>query len=274
VGFGGYPSFAPVSAAVSQGLPAIIHEQNAVLGRANRQLAKRASVIAGSFRDVIGLPAAAKSKYVFTGNPVRAIVLKHARAPYRLRDAHGKFRLLVFGGSQGARFFSEFMPTMLSSIAAEVRQNIHVIQQCRQEDLRRTQDDYSAMGLSCELSSFFSNMPELMASAQLVVARSGASTIAELGVIGRPAALVPLPGAIDNDQLRNAESFSKAGAGWVFPQASIDGKSFADFIGRLIHEPDMAKSAATQALTHGHPDAAIKLADVVEQQIAGLVPAH
>ena len=274
VGFGGYPSFAPLSAAVSLGLPTIVHEQNAVLGRANAQLAKKVQVIAGSFPDVIGMAASNKSKFVFTGNPVRAIVLKHAGAPYQLHDSHGKFRLLVFGGSQGARFFSDFMPDMFAKMDSQVRQQLHVIQQCRKEDVKRTEEAYSALGLSYELNSFFADLPALMASSQLVVARSGASTIAELGVIGRPAALVPLPGAIDNDQLRNAESFSNAGAGWVFPQASLAASSFVEFLERLIREPDIAKSAATQALTHGRPDAAKNLADVVEKQITGQLSVH
>lgn len=268
VGFGGYPSFAPISAAASLGVATIIHEQNAVLGRANAALAKKVKAIAGSFPSVMGLSPHYASKFVFTGNPVRGVVLKEQAAPFPAWHRNGEKRLLVFGGSQGARFFSDFMPGVLQALPETTRRQLYVVQQCRPEDIERTSGTYRAMGLRSELKPFFMDMPQQIAAAHLVVARSGASTIAELGVIGRPAVLVPLPNALDNDQLRNAESFAKAGAGWVCPQAELQSQVFSEFIDGLLGDGEKLAAAARSALTHGRPDAAQQLADLVETHAA------
>jgi UDP-N-acetylglucosamine--N-acetylmuramyl-(pentapeptide) pyrophosphoryl-undecaprenol N-acetylglucosamine transferase len=265
VGFGGYPSYAPVRAAISLGLPSIIHEQNAVMGRANRALAKRVTLIAGSFPAVRNLPQVLEPHYHFTGNPVRNLVLRHRNAIYPENNRSDPFRLLVFGGSQGARFFSDFMPGAIGLLDADTRHRVIVTQQCRPEDIERTRQSYSDRGVIANLAPFFSDLSRLMAESQLVICRSGASTIAELGVIGRPAIMVPLPGAIDNDQLFNARSFSDAGGGWLFPQTSLNETMFAAHLTDLLSSPSKLQTAANAALRHGKPDAAVELANLVEE---------
>ena len=265
VGFGGYPSFPPIYAAAALGIPCAVHEQNAVLGRANKMLSSKVNLVAASFASMIGLPDAAKSKLVLTGNPVRAVALSEKAAPYPVA---GKFNLVIFGGSQGAKFFSDFMPEVFAAMPEVLRGKIVVTQQCRDEDLERVRAAYAELGISAELRAFFSDMPKRIAKSHLVISRSGASTIAELGVIGRPAIMVPLPHAIDNDQLRNAQSFAGVGAGWVCPQKELEPKAFAELLARLIGDLPSLKKAAESALGHGKPDAAERLADVVENIIA------
>jgi len=265
VGFGGYPSFPPILAASRLHIPSCVHDQNAVMGRANRVLARFATKVASSFPKLMGLPPAAQSKLVVTGNPVRDIALKERASPYPPLTPDGPFNLLVFGGSQGAQFFGDFMPKVFAEMPREERARVRLIQQVRQEQLNQVKALYGELGVACELQTFFMDMPRVIANSHLVVCRSGASTIAELGVIGRPAIMVPLPHAIDNDQLRNAESFAGAGAGWVHPQASLEPKNFAAFLTRLRSQEGELRRAAEAALGHGKPDAAMRLADLTEQ---------
>ena len=265
IGFGGYPSFPPILAAARLGIPSCVHDQNAVMGRANRALARWADAVASSFPDLQGLPHEAAKKLTITGNPVRDIALKQKAAPYPSFDT---FQLLVFGGSQGAQFFGEFMPKVFAVMTAEERRGIKLTQQVRPANMEAVRSAYMALDLDCELNPFFMDMPQRIANSHLVVCRSGASTIAELGVIGRPAIMVPLPHALDNDQLRNAESFAKAGAGWVHPQASLEPKAFAQFLTSLRSQQRQLQQAAAAALGHGKPDAAQRLADLAER-IAG-----
>jgi UDP-N-acetylglucosamine--N-acetylmuramyl-(pentapeptide) pyrophosphoryl-undecaprenol N-acetylglucosamine transferase len=262
VGFGGYPSLPPLIAASQLAIATVVHEQNAVLGRANKLLAWRVDRIASSFPEARGLPDSARQKLVITGNPVRGVVLTEKAARYP--SSREGFNLLVFGGSQGARFFAEFMPEAAQFLTSTIKVQLSITQQCRSEDLSNVKAAYEKLGLKHELNSFFSDMPLRIAGSHLVFCRSGASTIAELGVIGRPAIMVPLPHALDNDQLRNAESFAKAGAGWVKPQVDLQPQGFAEFLRGLMETPDALTAAAAAALTHGRPDAAERLADVVE----------
>jgi UDP-N-acetylglucosamine--N-acetylmuramyl-(pentapeptide) pyrophosphoryl-undecaprenol N-acetylglucosamine transferase len=217
--------------------------------------------VASSFPQLQGLPREAEKKLTVTGNPVRDIALQHKAAPY---PPFERFNLLVFGGSQGAQFFGEFMPKVFAAMRAEDRAGIRLTQQVRAENMEAVAKAYRDMGLDCELNAFFMDMPKRIADAHLVVCRSGASTIAELGVIGRPAVMVPLPHAIDNDQLRNAESFAAAGAGWVHPQASLAPEAFAQFLTSLRSQQGQLQQAAAAALGHGRPDAAQRLADLAE----------
>jgi UDP-N-acetylglucosamine--N-acetylmuramyl-(pentapeptide) pyrophosphoryl-undecaprenol N-acetylglucosamine transferase len=262
VGFGGYPSLPPLIAASHLGIANVVHEQNAVLGRANKLLSYRADRIASSFTDVFGLPENARNKIVITGNPVRGVVLAQKAAAYA--GFNDTFNLLIFGGSQGARFFAEFMPRVVEHLSQTMRSRLAITQQCRPEDLENVKASYEKHELKHELNSFFGDMPLRIAASHLVFCRAGASTIAELGVIGRPAIMVPLPHALDNDQLRNAESFAKAGAGWVKSQADLQPEGFAEFLEGLAVSADALSAAAAAALTHGKPDAAERLADVVE----------
>ncbi len=265
VGFGGYPSFPPILAASRLKIPSCVHDQNAVMGRANRVLARWADAVASSFPELAGLPAEARAKLTFTGNPVRGIVLERQAAPY---PEFNGFNLLIFGGSQGAQFFGEFMPKVFQAMSPDDRKTIRLTQQVRPENMSQVKGLYDALQLDCELAPFFMDMPSRIAASHLVVCRSGASTIAELGVIGRPAVMVPLPHALDNDQLRNAESFARAGAGWVQPQGSLEPKAFAQFLTRLRTQKAELQQAAKAALGHGKPDAAQRLADLTEK-IAG-----
>ena len=268
VGFGGYPSFPPILAAARLGIPCCVHDQNAVMGRANRVLARFTDAVASSFPELQGLPTHPVKKLTITGNPVRDIVLQQKAAPY---PAGKPFHLLVFGGSQGAQFFGEFMPKVFVAMTPEDRKAIRLTQQVRQENLNQVKSLYADLGVDCELSPFFMDMPARIASCHLLVCRSGASTIAELGVIGRPAIMVPLPHAIDNDQLRNAESFARAGAGWVQPQAALEPKAFAAFLTQLRSQQCELQRAAAAALGHGRPDAAQRLADLTERLAGNLV---
>jgi UDP-N-acetylglucosamine--N-acetylmuramyl-(pentapeptide) pyrophosphoryl-undecaprenol N-acetylglucosamine transferase len=263
VGFGGYPSFPPIYAAASLGIPSAVHEQNAVLGRANKLLSKKVDALATSFASMIGLPPVALAKMVLTGNPVRAIALAQKAAAYPKFD--GRVNLLVFGGSQGAKFFSDFMPQVFAAMPDALRRKIALTQQCRAEDIETVRTAYLNLNVACNLQSFFMDMPKRIAESHLVISRSGASTIAELGVIGRPAIMVPLPHAIDNDQLRNAQSFADAGAGWVCPQKDLVPADFALFLEQLLADQPSLKRAAESALGHGKPDAAERLADVIEK---------
>jgi UDP-N-acetylglucosamine--N-acetylmuramyl-(pentapeptide) pyrophosphoryl-undecaprenol N-acetylglucosamine transferase len=272
-GFGGYPSLPPLMAASHMAVPAIVHEQNAVLGRANAMMAPRVAAIATSFANVSRVPAAAAHKVRFTGNPVRGVVKAVAAAPYPALGAKGDIKLLVFGGSQGARVFADIMPGIIAALPEGLRQRLVLTQQTREEDMARTKVAYAAAGVRAELNPFFMDMPQRMAGSHLVICRSGASSVAELGVVGRPAVLVPLPHALDNDQLKNAQSFASAGAGWVQEQKTIESGGFAAFLAGLLSNPQGLKEAANAALRHGKPDAARQLADLVQSIMAGATPA-
>lgn len=267
-GFGGYPSFPPVIAASRLRIPSCVHDQNAVMGRANRVLSRFADAVASSFPELGRLPEASKAKLRYTGNPVRAIVLEKQGAPYHSPAADEPFTLLVFGGSQGARFFADFMPEVIKRLPRAVRRHLKIVQQCRPEDIERVKAAYAGLDIAFELASFFADMPQRFADAQLIVCRSGASTIAELGVIGRPAVMVPLPHALDNDQLHNAEFFAGKGGGWVRPQAELEPQEFAAFLTRLRYQDAELAGAARAALEQGMPDAAERLADLVEDLAA------
>jgi UDP-N-acetylglucosamine--N-acetylmuramyl-(pentapeptide) pyrophosphoryl-undecaprenol N-acetylglucosamine transferase len=271
VGFGGYPSFPPILAASRMNIPCCVHDQNAVMGRANRVLAGYATRVASSFRNLQGLPDKARGKLTLTGNPVRDLALAERAAPYPQLTDDGPFNLLVFGGSQGARFFGEFMPKVIAAIPENFRKRLRLVQQVRAEDMVQVKSELDRLGIAYEINPFFMDMPKRIAAAHLVLCRSGASTIAELGVIGRPAIMVPLPHALDNDQLRNAENFAAAGAGWVRPQAALQPAELAKFIVE-VSGGDTLPPAARAALACGVPDAAKRLADLTEELTGKIHP--
>jgi UDP-N-acetylglucosamine--N-acetylmuramyl-(pentapeptide) pyrophosphoryl-undecaprenol N-acetylglucosamine transferase len=267
IGFGGYPTVPPILAANMAGVPTIVHEQNAVLGRANRFLAKRVTRLATSFAKVGGAEALA-GKVVQTGNPVRPAVREAASVPYPVRVPGDPFRLLVFGGSQGARFFSDTMPAAVALTGKDEQRRLRITQQCRPEDIARVRQAYELLGVSAELQPFFSDMPRRIADSHLVVSRSGASTCAELAVIGRPAIMVPLPHALDQDQKANATVLEAAGGGWMIDQAALTPARLAGEIVRYVKEPERLAVAAAAAKGQGRPDAVDRLADLVEQVAA------
>ena len=267
VGFGGYPAFPPLVAAMLRGVPTALHEQNAVLGRANRMLLKRVSAIATSFEKVKFLDGDALKKARLTGNPVRDLVVDWATQSYLTPDPSGPFSLLVFGGSQGARYFSDALPAAIAQMSPEDRQRLFIVQQCRPEDMERVAAVYRDTGVRAQIATFFSNLPEEMAKAHLVIGRAGASTVAELAVMGRPAILVPLPHAIDNDQLQNATRLAESGGAWCIEQKELTSERLAGAISRLMRSPDALAEAAAAAKVQGRPGAVARLADLVEELI-------
>jgi UDP-N-acetylglucosamine--N-acetylmuramyl-(pentapeptide) pyrophosphoryl-undecaprenol N-acetylglucosamine transferase len=271
VGFGGYPAFPPLVAARLLGVPTALHEQNAVLGRANRSLARYVTAIATSFEHTKFIDGRTQAKVRVTGNPVRDLVVEWARQSYRPPHEGGPYTLLVFGGSQGARFFADAMPETLALVPDRLRRQLFVVQQCREEDLERVGQAYDAAGVRAHLAAFFPNLPEEMAKAHLVIGRAGASTVAELTVMGRPAILVPLPHALDNDQLQNALRLADAGAGWCLEQRNYSPEFLAEALADLLTSPDKLAKAASAARSLGRPDAVTHLADLVEE-LVGLGP--
>jgi UDP-N-acetylglucosamine--N-acetylmuramyl-(pentapeptide) pyrophosphoryl-undecaprenol N-acetylglucosamine transferase len=267
LGFGGYPSFPPLLAASLRRIPTALHEQNAVLGRANRMLARRVRVIATSFEPTRGVAGGVLAKARVTGNPVRDHVRELAGRRYAAPVSEGPFSLLVFGGSQGARVFSDTLPPALALLPRAVRERVFLVQQCRAEDLARVEAAYQTAGIRAHLATFFANLPEEMAKAHLVVARAGASTVAELTVLGRPAILVPLPHAVDNDQLENATRIAEAGGGWLLEQRQLSPERLAAAIAGLVERPATLEAAAQAAKQLGRPDAVQRLADLVEELI-------
>ncbi len=263
VGFGGYPTVPPILAAWLRGVPTVVQEQNGVLGRANRFLGSRATAIATGFSSV-AVGGQLAEKMVETGNPVRPAVRAVSTIAYPERTAVDPFNLLVFGGSQGARFMSDTVPPALAQLPEPLRQRLRVTQQCRPEDMARVAKAYKEMQVSAELEPFFRDMPERMARSHLVVSRSGASTVAELAVISRPAIMVPLPHALDQDQKANAEILAKAGGGWMIEQKDMTPERLATDIAALIENPARLATAAKAARTIGRPDAVERLADLVE----------
>ncbi len=263
VGFGGYPTFPPMFAARLSGVPTILHEANGVMGRANRLLAKGATAIATSV-PVAGYAETLASKTTETGNPVRDAVLHAAELPYVPPVANGDFKLLVFGGSQGARVFSDLLPPTLEKLPAGLRARLHVVQQCRPEDMERVQQAFRALDVSAECASFFQDLPQRIADAHLTVCRSGASSVTELCVLGRPAVLVPLPGAVDQDQAANAKVLEEVGGAWPIPQSELTPERLAREIDRFMNNPDMLSKAAANARGLAKPDAVKRLADLVE----------
>lgn len=263
IGFGGYPTFPPFIAANFLGVPGILHEQNAVMGRANRALARFADMLAMSFATTRFADQLSIDKVV-TGNPVRDRVRAVAGKPYPVLDDASPIRLVVFGGSQGARAISEIVPEAIALLPEALRNRLQIVQQARAEDVDRVAESYRKSRTNVELASFFSDLPERIAASHLVIGRSGASTIAELTVIGRPAILIPLPGSIDADQKNNALVMEQGGGGWVAEQATLSPQSLATRLEELLTDPSRLVRAAEAARSLGQPRAVEKLADLAE----------
>lgn len=264
VGFGGYPSFPPLVAAQLRRVPSALHEQNAVMGRANRMLAKRVSAVAASFPGTKALDGA-EAKVRVTGNPVRDVVIDWSQRAYRAPDASGPIRLVVFGGSQGARFFSETVPAALALLSPDLRSRIELVEQAREEDLQAVEAALGKAGIKATVAPFFKDLPRIIAESHLVVGRAGASTVAELTVLGRPSILVPLPHSLDNDQKENAQRLAESGGCWCIEQSILTPDRLAQELEALLRRPDKLEEAAAKARAAGKPDAVIRLADLVEE---------
>ena len=262
VGFGGYPTVPPLLAAWLLGAPSVLHEQNAVVGRANRFLAPRVSRIATGFPEIKGLAAALAAKSRYTGNPVRPAVIAAAATPYPGFD-DGRLRLLVTGGSQGARVMADVVPAALALLGAEERARVRLTMQARGEDKGRVAAACAELQFPVELADFFADLPARIARSHLVVGRSGASTVSELAVIGRPSILVPFPHALDQDQAANAAILAEAGAATVLPQREFTPQRLADLLRGALADPAALSKAAAAAQSVGVVNAADRLADVV-----------
>ncbi|MGD1933902.1 MAG: undecaprenyldiphospho-muramoylpentapeptide beta-N-acetylglucosaminyltransferase [Candidatus Phaeomarinobacter sp.] len=269
IGFGGYPTLPPLVAAYMLGIPTAVHEQNAVLGRVNRLMGPRVNAIASAFAALKYLAAKDLPKLSLTGNPVRDQIIDVADRTYVSSGDDQSFNLLVFGGSQGARVMSDIVPAGVAQLPDELRARLRIVQQARPEDVDRVKAAYEAAGVTCEVASFFEDMHEHIAAAQLVIARSGASTVTELAVVGRPSFLVPLPHAIDQDQLANAQVLSDTGGGWLIEQKQFTPEHVAYELKHLMTAPDQLEIAASCAKAVARPDAAARLADLVEALASG-----
>ena len=264
VGFGGYPALPALLAARSAGVPTVIHEQNAVLGRVNRLLAGGVNAIATAYPDVDRLKPKHAGKVHLVGNPVRPQVLELRDEPFPPFTAEGLLRVLVTGGSQGARVLSEVVPDGLAMLAPALRSRLQVTQQCRPEDLDAVRQRYANHDIPAELGTYFEDMQARLADAHLFIGRAGASTIAELTAVGRPAILVPLPIATDDHQAANVREIVKAGGARSIRQHNFTAKELAKQINAMAQHPETLATAAHAAWNCGRPKAASDLADLVE----------
>lgn len=261
VGFGGYPTIPAMSAALIMGIPRVIHEQNGVMGRVNGAFAKRVQKVAcGTWPTE--LPAGIKGIHV--GNPVRASVKDRAAALYT-PPGDGPLNVVIIGGSQGARVLSDVVPAAMASLPESVRARLRVAHQARAEDHDRVAATYAGARIDADIRPFFDDVPELFANAQLVIARSGASTIADLTVIGRPSLLVPLAIAIRDEQTANARPLADAGAALMLPESILDPETLARDMLAILTDPDRAVGMAAAALSLGRPDAAEALYELVTE---------
>jgi len=269
IGFGGYPTVPPLIAARLAGVPGIIHDANAVLGRANRFLSGHVRAIATSLPGVLDRDSALAGKTTTVGTPMRPAILAASAVPYVQPAADGPFRLLVVGGSQGARVMSDIVPGAIEWLDPSLRARLILTQQVRDEDMARVRTIYDRLEIHAELAPFFADLPARLALNHLIVSRSGAGTVAELAAIGRPSILVPLPGAIDQDQFANAGVLSQAEAALRIAQADFTPDRLAAEIVALATEPGRLAAMAGKARGAGRLDAAERLADLV-MKVAGI----
>jgi UDP-N-acetylglucosamine--N-acetylmuramyl-(pentapeptide) pyrophosphoryl-undecaprenol N-acetylglucosamine transferase len=268
VAFGGYAAVPIGLAAALLRIPLLVHEQNAVLGRANRMIVRRAARLALTFAATRGAEAVPAARQVVTGNPVRAEVAALRDRPYLPPVAEQPVRVLVVGGSQGARVFSEIVPAAIARLSKPERARLALTQQCRPEDLPRVASAYAGLGFQAELAPFFEDLPERMTASHLIVSRAGASSVAELLALGRPALLVPYRFAADDHQSANAEAVSRAGAGWVIEETKLDAEALAGRLRIALDQPRDLIELARRAAALGRSDAASALADEVQALLA------
>ncbi|WP_300972814.1 undecaprenyldiphospho-muramoylpentapeptide beta-N-acetylglucosaminyltransferase [Sphingomonas sp. LHG3406-1] len=272
IGFGGYPAFPSLLAASSLGIPTVLHEQNAVLGRVNRLLAGEARAIATAYEQVDRLKPAHRDKVVLVGNPVRESIVRLGELPFPAFDDVAPLKLLVTGGSQGATVLGEVVPNGLGALADSLRHRLQVVQQCRADDIDRVRETYRTLGIPAELSTYLQDMDAKLGECHLMIGRAGASTIAELTAAGRPAILIPLPIATDDHQTANARELARAGGARMIPQSQFKPETLARQIEALADDPEALANAAGRSLSVGRPHAARDLADLVERVGNGEAP--
>ena len=272
VGFGGYPAFPALLAANAMGIPTILHEQNAVLGRVNRLLAGGAHAIATAYAEVDRLKPGHADKVELVGNPVRESVARLGTMPFPEFDDTAPLKILVTGGSQGATVLGQVVPDALGMLPPKLRHRLQVMQQCRPDDIEAVRNRYAALNIPAELLTYIEDMPDRIAETHLVIARAGASTIAELTAAGRPAILIPLPIATDDHQTANAREMAKAGGARMIPQTEFKPEVLAAQIEAIAGDPQALANAAERALSVGRPHATSDLADLVERIAGGASP--
>ena len=268
VGFGGYPSIPTMIAATRLGFKTVIHEQNAVLGRANRLLASSVDKIAASFEATAMMKDADIPKATWTGNPVRPEMAALSEKPYQAIDS-GKINILIVGGSQGAAVFGDVVPAAIAALPDDLRNKLNITQQVREEQLNDVHNKYASIGMEPILKPFISDMPDQLEKAHLVICRAGASTISELAAAGRPSILVPYMHAIDDHQTANGARICDAGGAWMIPQQDFNADMLAERLQSLIANPVMLSHAAKAAKKAGQPEADSRLADVVMNLVEG-----
>ncbi|RVT89399.1 undecaprenyldiphospho-muramoylpentapeptide beta-N-acetylglucosaminyltransferase [Sphingomonas crocodyli] len=264
VGFGGYPALPALRAAFKNRVPTLIHEQNAVLGRVNRLVAGKVTGIATAYPNVERLNPKFDAKTHLVGNPVRAIVREIRNAPFPDLGPDGIFRLLVTGGSQGASILSDVVPDALGLLPLTFRRRLQVTQQCRPEDIEAVRSKYKVLGIPADLATYFTDLPERLAWSHLVIARAGASTIADVTVAGRPAILIPLPSAADDHQTANARELAEVGGARAIKQSNFTPQELSKQMHKLALDPKALLNAAKRSYGVGRPNAAEDLADLVE----------
>jgi len=266
VGFGGYPSFPPMLMAQLLGVKTVMHEQNAVLGKANIWLAMGVTKIATAFPDTKRIKESYKQKIEVTGNPVRAAICEVRNKPYpEIKDS---LNILITGGSQGAKVFSTIIPDAIVKLPADIKDKLNIVQQCKPEDIEEVKKKYSDAGVKAEIKSFFDDMNKRLEACHLFIGRAGASTVTELAVAGRPAIFIPYPGHEDNQQRRNAETLTEKGGAWVVDQKDFTEQYLVEKLENLAKNPDMLQNAALVVKNCGKPEAVKNLADVVEGVIS------
>ncbi len=272
IGFGGYPAVPALLAATAVKIPTVIHEQNAVLGRANRFLAGDAAAIATAYSEIDRMKRRHEEKTILVGNPVREAIAKLGEVPFPQFDDYAPFKILVTGGSQGATVLSKVVPEGLGLLSPSLRLRLQVMQQCRPDDIDQVRTRYSELGIPAELMTYIEDMPAKLAEAHLIIARSGASTVAELTAAGRPAILIPYPEATDDHQTANARDITNAGGARMIHQPFFTPEALAKQVEVMAEDPQSLVNAAARALSVGKPHAASDLADLLERVGGGLSP--
>jgi UDP-N-acetylglucosamine--N-acetylmuramyl-(pentapeptide) pyrophosphoryl-undecaprenol N-acetylglucosamine transferase len=269
IGFGGYPSFPAVYAAQQKGIKTVIHEQNAILGKANKMLASKVERIALSLPTESSLPDMERIKAVVTGNPVRSDIAQLYFQPYPSLKDDGILNIFIMGGSLGAGVFSKIVPEALARLSDEYRARLNVVQQCREEDLQDVRVKYHDARIPARLDTFFDDVPKILERTHLVIGRSGASTVAELSAAGRPAIYVPAPYHPDQQQLHNAESVASEGGAWVMKEDNFKVDALTARIEAFLEDPGLLFKAAEAARTCGRPDATRRLGNLLTALIEG-----
>lgn len=259
IGFGGYPSFGPVMGGLLLRRSVLVHEQNAVLGRVNKLAARFGASVATSYTNTINVPISAAERLRKTGNPLRPAVLKAAQGGYRFLSRSRPFDLLVFGGSQGAKIFSDIVPQAIALLPESQRKRLRVVHQVRKEDMRMALDTYASLGVYAEIRDFFDDLPVRMRRAHLVIGRGGASTLSELAALGTPSIIVPLAGSLDQDQAHNAREMADAGAALLVKQSDFTPATLAAAMEPLMADEKTLQTMSTQARGFGELDAVGRL---------------